>query len=261
MPERLSGSSATAVEGDVSLHWTYAEDISGDVVRIEESEAHHMLHVLRMKKGAEVTLFDGRGNIAQGVVELVTKREVECKVLMRTQAAEAIPEGVTIAVSPPKGDRLRWMVEKLTELGVQRLILLQTERTVVTPGETRLEKLRSAVIAACKQARRPWLMEISPLTDLPEVLSTSQGSGDLIRLAHPGQQLQSEWWRTQAGEKSLLLVGPEGGFCEHEVVLAMEAGAVQVAWPGTILRTETAALVFCGLLLAGKSEPEVRPTW
>lgn len=242
------------------MHWTFAEDISGDVVRIEESEAHHMLHVLRMKKGSEVTLFDGRGNIARGAVELVTKREVDCRVLMRAQAAGAVPEGVTIAVSPPKGDRLRWMVEKLTELGVQRLILLQTERTVITPGETRLEKLRSAVIAACKQARRPWLMEISALADLPDVLSTSRGSGDSIRLAHPGQQSRGEWWRTQAVEKSLLLVGPEGGFCEHEVALAMEAGAQQVAWPGTILRTETAAIVFCGLLLAGKSEPEVRPT-
>ena len=241
------------------MHWTFAEDLSGDVVRIEESEAHHMLHVLRMKQGSEVTLFDGRGNIARAMVELVTKREVDCRVLMRTQAAESVPEGVTIAVSPPKGERLRWMVEKLTELGVQRLILLQTERTVVTPGETRLEKLKSAVIAACKQARRPWLMEISPLTDLPAVLSTSRGSGDSIRLAHPGQQSQGEWWRTQAGEKSLLLVGPEGGFCEQEVALSMEAGALQVAWPGTILRTETAAIVFCGLLLAGKGEPEVRP--
>jgi 16S rRNA (uracil1498-N3)-methyltransferase len=244
----------------VSLHWTFAEDISGDVVRIEESEAHHMLHVLRMKQGAEVTLFDGRGNIAHGVVEQVTKREVDCRVLMRRQAAETSLEGVTIAVSPPKGDRLRWMVEKLTELGVQRLILLQTKRTVVTPGETRLEKLTSAVIAACKQARRPRLMEISPITDLAEVLSTSRNMGDTICLAHPGHESHGEWWRTQAGKTSLLLVGPEGGFCEQEVALAMEAGALQVAWPGTILRTETAALVFGGLLVAGKFASESQET-
>lgn len=242
------------------MHWTFAEDISSDLVRIEESEAHHMLHVLRMKKGSEVTLFDGRGTVARGVVEQVTKREVDCRVLLRTPAAGTRPEDVTVAVSPPKGDRLRWMVEKLTELGVQRLILLQTERTVVTPGETRLEKLKTAVIAACKQARRPWLMDISPLTDFPDVLSHSRGSGHSIRIAHPGPQSQSEWWRTPAGDKSLLLVGPEGGFSEQEVALAVDAGALSVAWPGTILRTETAAIVFCGLLLAGKSEPKFEET-
>jgi len=237
------------VEGVMALHWTFAEEISADVVRIEESEAHHMLHVLRMKKGSEVTLFDGRGNIARGVVEQVTKREVNCRVLVRTQAVGTGPLGVTIAVSPPKGDRLRWMVEKLTELGVERLILLQTERTVITPGETRLEKLRTAVIAACKQARRPWLMDISPLTDLSVVLNSAQGSGHTTHLAHPGPQSSGVWQRRR-GEKSLLVVGPEGGFCDNEVSLALGSGALQVAWPGTILRTETAAIIFCGLLMA-----------
>ena len=240
-----------AFGGRAELHWTYAEDLSGERVQIEDSEAHHMLHVLRMKAGAAVTLFDGRGSVVDAVVEGVTKRDVTCRVLGRVNVPAPGSGGVTVAVSPPKGDRLRWMVEKLTEMGISRLILLQTERTVVTPGETRLEKLRSSVIAACKQSKRPWLMELGSLTGLSEVLSWSQDAQLSVYLAHPGAGVRAGLWHPSGPSGRLLLIGPEGGFSESEVAGIGPYEVARLVWPGTILRTETAAIVFSGLLQAG----------
>ncbi len=149
------------------------------------------------------------------------------------------------------------MIEKLTELGVDRLVLLQTQRTVVTPGEARVDKLKANVVAACKQSRRNRLLDIQPLTPLPDVLAecAQEHLGKLF-LAHPATEqppmvsgesrLPSEY---QLKPPGILLIGPEGGFTQDEVSLCIGAGAVRVAWPNTILRIETAALAFSSAML------------
>ena len=242
------------------LHRVFCESLQSDNVVIDDAEAHHLLHVLRLKTGHCISLFDGSGTEADATITHSSRREVFCTVTHRRQTPKAAFVRLTVIAAPPKAERLKWMVEKLTEVGVERLILLESERTVVTPGESRVDRLRSSVISACKQCRRNVLMQISPLQSLASVLEDVT-SGRLVgelRIAHPSPLSfrVPSCATTHSGER-LLLIGPEGGFTEAEVESAINAGAVLMSWPSTILRVETAAIVFASQLLADQRESAI----
>lgn len=245
------------------MSWTFAEQLQPELIEITDSEAHHLLHVLRIRTQQSLVLFDGSGNLADAVVESTTRRSVFCRVLRRNSVPRESAAALTVAVSPPKGDRLRWMIEKLTELAVTRITLLGCERTIAEPGETRLEKLRGTAVAACKQSRQAWLPELQPLTDFNSLLNQARQLECRIAIAHPPVELAeaaalSTTSRTHSpastpdvssvAAEQLLLIGPEGGFTETEVAAALAAGARLLHWPKSILRTETAAIVFTALV-------------
>jgi len=230
----------------------FSESLLTDDVVLGDTESHHLLHVLRLKAGDPLCLFDGCGIEADAVITRQTRREVFCAVTARRKSPPVTGARVTVIAAPPKADRLKWMIEKLTEIGVERLILLQTDRTVVSPGESRIDKLRASVISACKQCRRNDFMELSPLQPLASVLEdvATQRLPGKLWIAHPAQEgLAQESDPVETSDKSqLLLIGPEGGFTEDEVAAALKAGAKIISWPRTILRIETAALVFAAHL-------------
>ena len=231
----------------------FCESLLTDDVVVDDTEAHHLLHVLRLKPGDPLQLFDGCGTEADAFVARSSRREVFCTISTRRKTSHIDRVRVTVIAAPPKADRLNWMVEKLTEIGVERLILLQTDRTEVIPGESRREKLRSSVIAACKQCRRNELMQLSPLQTLTSVLddiATARLSGELW-IAHPSPSVPTRSPDAAMPIQSqLLLIGPEGGFTDAELQTALNAGARMISWPHTILRIETAAVVFATLLLS-----------
>lgn len=236
------------------LHWAYCENLQSDDVTISDAEAHHLIHVLRCRVGAHVTLFNGQGTEATAEVISITRRDLTCAIRSRIQHVRASRPEFTVVASPPKADRLKLMVEKLTEIGVDRLVLLNTSRTVTTPGETRLDKIYSNMIAACKQCRRPFFMELSPLQSMQVALSELQSvaTNPIICIAHPETNNSNTdlWSQTQITRPAAVLIGPEGGFTEDEVQAAISCGAVPVSWPDTILRIETAAIVFATLLMS-----------
>jgi len=235
-------------------HWAYCEDLSADSAVVGDAEAHHLLNVLRISKGGELILFDGQGAVAEGVVVSTTRRDVTCRILGRRQTLKPARSPLTVIVAPPKADRLKWMVEKLTEVGVDRMVLMQTQRTVVTPADTKVDKLKANVVAACKQCRRPFLMDILPLQSFSTVLNDLKASADqqVSWIAHPVTAAAEDRTALSSVPRANvnLLIGPEGGFTDQEVAQAVEAGVQPIAWPGTILRIETAAIVFSTLLLA-----------
>ena len=234
------------------LHWAYCENLLSDQVTITEAEAHHLIHVLRSRVGSELTLFDGRGTEAAARVVSMSRRDLSCSILSRTLHVRPTLTELIVIASPPKADRLKWMVEKLTEIGVDRFVLLNTSRTVTTPGETRLDKIHSNMIAACKQCQRPFFMELRPLQTMDAVLSelNSAISRPLICIAHPDPNETEKDLSSKAEITGpvAVLIGPEGGFTDDEVQQALTAGAVPISWPNTILRIETAAIVFATLL-------------
>ena len=231
----------------------FSESLQTDNIVLDGTEAHHLLHVLRLKPGDHLWLFDGCGTEAEAVVTRHSRREVFCSVIVRRQTPNATFGRVTVIAAPPKSDGLKWMVEKLTEIGVERLILLQTDRTVVSPKESRTEKLRNTVISACKQCRRNELMQLSPVQTMASVLDDVKAQrleGELW-IAHPSTVEQSRASTAAPPVRSrLLLIGPEGGFTDDEFQAALHAGARIVSWPHTILRIETAAVVFASHLLS-----------
>ena len=158
--------------------------VASDRAVLAGAEAHHLLHVLRGKVGTRVTLFDGSGWQFDAVVERTDRNEVGLAIVRRQEIDREARIAVTLGVALPKGDRQKWLVEKVVELGVARLVPLETERGVAQPVENALERLRRGVIEACKQCGRNRLMEIDGPMAWGEFL-VENASAACRLVAHP----------------------------------------------------------------------------
>lgn len=199
-----------------------------DAPSLADDDHHHLFRVVRLREGESVSVSDGAGGWRQCTVageSLVPSGPVE-RVPARTTPC-------TIAAAIPKGDRLEWMVQKLTEIGVERVVLLHCERSVVRwdgeRGRKQLARLQRVAREASMQSRRVWLPEIVGPVSFDEVLAPD------VALAEPS----ADGWRAA----STIVIGPEGGFSAAELERAAQAGAARVSLGEQVLRVETAALV------------------
>lgn len=223
------------------------------MVSLSEAESHHLAKVLRKKVGENVELFDGSGLRAPGRIELIAKREVKIRLLREPFSTLPGLPHVTLAVAPPKGDRFRWLVEKATEIGVARIIPIQTERTVVNPGENKLDKLRQTMIAACKQSGRDQFLDLQThrsIASLRDILPQFETAlyGDVPRNSDVTPLLK----RGYKTGPVLGIIGPEGGFSLEETELFRSWGALPISLSPHILRIETAAIAFASLFIGGQ---------
>lgn len=218
--------------------------INASQVVLTGAEAQHA-QVMRVRAGDQVILFDGTNRQFTACVESIDRRKVVLAVIDSTAVDRELPGELTLAVALPKGERQKWLVEKLVELGVSRLVPLRTERSVVQPGSNTAEKFERAVIEASKQCERNRLMVVAPPVDWPELVRTAAG----VRLvAHPADReppadrASVGWPDIGRGESVVVAIGPEGGLTPDEVMLAHAAGWRQVDLGSRILRVETAAI-------------------
>jgi 16S rRNA (uracil1498-N3)-methyltransferase len=254
---------------------------AGGEWELPEGEAHHAATVMRTRVGDRVVLFDGRGHQAQAVVTAVSKRVVRCE----TEGADYVPRdnaiGMWMGVALPKGERAKELVERLTELGVDRLTPLGCERSPWDVSEGTFTKLTRVVIEACKQSGRNRLMRIDPPARCSDwlkggavsgvggeaVVGEGEGMGvGSAWLAHPGGGrigdlafsakggLGSELSlaSSREGERSWvrIAIGPEGGFTDAEVAVGESAGWIKVGLGERIYRIETAAVLLASLVSA-----------
>jgi len=217
-------------------------------VSLSGTEGRHLAVVLRAEPGDVVKLFNGRGGEAEGRVRSVTPQGVVLEISGHHQSAGDTRRRVTLATAVPKGDRFDWLVEKATELGVCRLVPLITSRSVVEPRDTRLEKLRRVIVEASKQCRRNDLLELAPLTPWKQFLSGSFPSGSLW-IAHPGGADCHEVCPAWPLEVTLL-VGPEGGWTDQEIIEVQRTGGTAVSLGPLLLRVETAGLALAAVACA-----------
>lgn len=189
-----------------------------ETLRLSVVQWRHISKVLRMRPGEEVTYTDGLGTIGEGVLGSQTVERGEERPVPR-------PSVLTIAAAPPENkDRQRFLVEKLAELGVARLIWLETAH-----GKERvasMSKVFNWVLAAVEQSRGAYLMEVSSETRRLQDLE-----GRLV-VCHPGGE-------PDAGEADVVAIGPEGGFLDDEIP---QSARLWDLGP-TVLRVETAAVV------------------
>lgn len=203
--------------------------------RLDPNDRHHLERALRVKSGAPVTVCDGAGSwrAARFGPEIEPDGEV-------VREVRPTPR-LLIGFAPVKGDRSDLVVQKLTELGIDVIVPLLAERSVVRWDEARsaknLERHNRIAREAAMQSRNPWLPVIEPLTAVAEFLGAESGTA----LADPGGGPLT------VGRHSLA-IGPEGGFSPAEL-----EHSASVALPGRILRTETAAMAAAVLLVAGRS--------
>jgi 16S rRNA (uracil1498-N3)-methyltransferase len=198
--------------------------------------------------GECVELFDGRGSSHRAEVAALGRDRVEL-VVVETKFTNRPRSGtLTLASAVPKGDRFDWLVEKATELGVDRLIPLVTERSTVDPRSAKLDRLRRVVIESSKQCRRDWLMHLEPPT--PWAAVVQRESQALRLIAHPGSPGLAASGLDLSGRSIVLAIGPEGGFTDDEIEAAQLKGWQIIGLGATVLRIETAGLAGCSTLLA-----------
>jgi 16S rRNA (uracil1498-N3)-methyltransferase len=218
---------------------------AGDEVRLGESEAHHLVHVLRVQAGAVVTLFDGSGAEFPAEVLEVRRGTVLVRAGAPQRPCRELPAPLHLAICLPKGDRQRWLVEKAVELGVATLTPLVTQRADRSSVRG-ADKLARYVVEASKQCGRNVLMEIAPPQTWPEWLAAPQSPAAMRWVAHPGSEPLGMTAAAAAGG-GWLSVGPEGGLTDAEIEAARAAGWQLVDLGPRILRIETAAVVLAAL--------------
>ena len=230
----------------------------GDVP-LDDAAAHHTRDVLRLGVGSPVELFDDDGATAGGEIVACSPTEVIVRVgEVATTAAPALR--LTIASAVPKANRADWMIEKLSELGVDRFIPLQTARSVVHPdGKNKLDRWQRLATEAARQSRRRGVMTVLPLTHIEALLAGTNRSAP----PRPGQSQPVGWFcSTSPAARAIrdllsgpllgeliLCVGPEGGWTTQEEAAFEVAGFVAVALTDTVLRIETATLAAAALTL------------
>jgi 16S rRNA (uracil1498-N3)-methyltransferase len=219
-------------------------------VSLEGSEAHHLAGVCRLRPGDQVTLFNGDGQEYPARLTFVARRQVDLEITEHLSPRRELPVPVEVAAPLPKGDRVQFLIEKLTELGVTTFVPLACQHSVIHPREGKLDKLRRYVIEASKQCGRNVLMEVTETVAWSDYCVQARPGYTSI-LAHPDQsaQIDQRASRVSGGSDDQpptgfrLAVGPEGGFTQDEVNLAESAGWQKLDLGPRMLRIETAAVV------------------
>lgn len=211
---------------------------SGHPIRLDEGESGHIVRVRRMREGEGVELSDGNGWVVEAVIaEAHPKRTRLTEVSRRFE--EPGPEaGVTLAVGLIKtADRLEFLLEKATEIGVGRILLFEADRS--ERSTVREDRCRGHILAAMKQSKRAWLPAFGLLKGTEAVIGATDGLKRIV--AHEKTRTDAEFG--PGSGPCALFIGPEGGFSDREVGLFTAAGAAFVSLGQARLRAETAALV------------------
>ncbi len=226
------------------MHHFYSTDISDETIRLSEEESRHCTKVMRLSIGDDIVVFDGVGG-KYHVTITNDKKNVEGTILRHLAGPIENRFKLTIAVSPTKSsDRMEWMLEKLIEIGLAKIVFIKTEK-----GErSRLneKRLYKKAVSAMKQSGNLWLPEI--VTEVPYSQFVKEDKSDLKLIAHCFEEKKKELTGEESARSVTIMIGPEGDFSTNEISLANEYNFQPTSLGLSRLRTETAAVVACTLL-------------
>jgi 16S rRNA (uracil1498-N3)-methyltransferase len=231
-----------------------SKNITGDKIVVDDkTQVHHLKDVLRIKAGSEVMVFDEQGNEYSVNVEEVLVNKLILKIREKHKFIPVDRPKVTIACAIPKKGKFDDIVDKLTQLGVDKIIPLETERVIVRLNNfkqaSRLERWKKIALSAAQQSQRNSLPVISPVKSIEEVLFEA-GSYDLRIIAYlTGERKTLKDVFNNGNFKNIVvLIGPEGDFTPEEVSLALEVGFIPVTLGDSVLRVETAAIAVASFI-------------
>jgi 16S rRNA (uracil1498-N3)-methyltransferase len=240
----------------VTNFYTSPDKIGKESLTIEGEEAKHILAVLRHGAGDVIDVVDGCGTKCRVQIDEVSRDFLQGRILSRTSMENEPDCRLTLAQAVCRKERMDFLVEKATEIGVSSIIPIMTERNLIKVDEASREKKRidrwtRIAIAAMKQSLRTILPEIYNIAPFEQLLPRIK-SFDLCLIASLDKESESlrecEGLRKRP-KNMLLIVGPEAGFTEGELSKALAEGAIPVSLGRRRLRTETAGVVFLSLVL------------
>ena len=214
------------------------------------SAANHVTRVLRLRAGDAVTLFDGRGGEFSGRIEAFGRDTVTVSVLEEHAIDRESPLSLTLAQGVSRGERMDWVIQKATELGVSRIVPVLTERSVVRldakQAEKKLQHWRGIAVAACEQSGRNRVPDVGTPLNFHECIRSTETTHTRLLLS-PAGDLRIDDLR-DIGAGVTVLIGPEGGLTDSEQEAALAAGFKAVRLGPRVLRTETAAIAALTIL-------------
>lgn len=219
-------------------------------VSLEPGPSQHIGRALRMSIGEYIHLFNGRGGIYPAVIASIDKKSVKVTTEDWLDQESESPLAVELGIAISRGDRMDWIIQKATELGVTHIAPLQTERTEVKLKGDRADKKqqhwRQIAVSACEQCGRNRLPQITDLQTLDGWLATTKAERKFV-LHHRDTGAAAQ--ATQPASVALL-VGPEGGLSSPEIERAATMGFEALTLGPRVLRTETAPLAAVAILQA-----------
>lgn len=219
------------------------------VILEDGDEFRHLSKVLRLKKGDDVELINGQGGLVCGIVEEIRKASAVIVLHKTSFVPQYTGVKITLACAIPKRAKFETIIEKCTELGVDRIVPLITERTeFLLDGERadkKIERFERVAMNAAKQCKRLWFPEINaPVLFITALKGLATPYAGLFISWLEGERISlGKALAQKAGMKEFVFfIGPEGDFTAEEVRLALKAGALPVSLGETVLKVDTAAM-------------------
>ena len=221
------------------MHRFFCPDITTQF-QLPESESRHCTRVLRLGVGDEIEVVDGKGGIHTCRISVANSRLCSVEIIQSRIEHPHWGHDITLAIAPTKNaDRIEWLAEKVTELGINRIIPIRCRHS--ERKELKIDRIAKIMVSAMKQSLKAYLPHLDQMTPIADAITSATGqkfiaycgpeaaSNDLSQLYTPCQDVT-------------IMIGPEGDFSEEEVSAAIASGFTPVTLGKSRLRTETAAL-------------------
>lgn len=220
---------------------------------LDGKKAHHILNVLRCKTGQPLVLFNGKNKEYHAVINRIDKKNIWIDLISEAVIQRESPLHIHLIQGVSKGDRMDWVIQKATELGVSRITPIYTQHCAISFKKDHLQKKEehwnNIIISACEQCGRNTLPALDSIQSFSETIHDAFEGARWILDPHDSHS--STLYSENLNPKKIqLLIGAEGGFSSFEVSQAHQAGFTSLKLGPRILRTETAAIAAIAILQA-----------
>lgn len=234
------------------------EQVEDGLIRITGSDVNHIKNVLRIRQGEEMLVSDGTGRDYLCQAEEIAGQEVTVRILEIEEEGRELPSRIWLFQGLPKSDKMEFIIQKAVELGAAGIVPVSTRNTVVRldqkKEEAKVKRWQAIAESAAKQSKRSLVPRVSGIMTLKEAFDYVESQGFSVRLIPYEHEAGMDGTKTELdaagpGQDIAVFIGPEGGFDEREIELALSKGVRPISLGRRILRTETAGLALLSVLM------------
>jgi 16S rRNA (uracil1498-N3)-methyltransferase len=224
----------------------FHQNLENNSIELPEDESKHCVRVLRKKVGDEIVLIDGKGNKAYCIITDDNQKKCKLDIVEKVHFPSR-KIGFHIAIAPTKNfDRMDWMLEKCTEIGVSEITFIETENS--ERNKINKERCEKILIQSIKQSKQYWLPTLNNIVPFKQFILNNKSTNFNCLLAWCNEHNISIKSAIDTQKSTLLLIGPEGDFTDSEAKLAIDNNFKTISLGQSILRTETAAVYACSVI-------------
>ena len=225
------------------------KDIKDNSFIVKDEQFHYLSTVRRFSVGDEINIFDGLGNSYKARIDIVDKKQIKGTIL--SSKTLILPnKKVSLYTAIPKGERFDWLIEKASEIGISRIVPTIYTRSVIKELSTnKIERYKKISISASSQSWRADIMPIETPKKFSEIVETLNQKNTLNILPYESEEKDTIYKVVENNKDINIFIGPEGGFDNMEISLALKNNFKIVTLGKNILRVETAGIVAASIVL------------